>query len=168
MTAFANLAIEFGTQWLHVRGFDELKEKNERLFPTFDDKLRKAIYEESILFFQDLFQNDRSCSQILDADYTFLNDLLANHYGIPGVVGPAMAARRRREEIWPRRHPRIGKRADETSRRLENQSRAARQLGRRDAARRETPPAARRCSSPTGRGARQRRPDHAATGREAM
>ena len=34
------LAIEFGTQWLHVRGFDELKEKNEKLFPTFDDKLR--------------------------------------------------------------------------------------------------------------------------------
>jgi hypothetical protein len=82
------LAIEFGTQWIHVRGFDELKEKNEKLFPSFDAKLRKAIYEESILLFQDLFQNDRSVAEILDADYTFLNETLAKHYGIPGVTGP--------------------------------------------------------------------------------
>jgi hypothetical protein len=82
------LAIEFGTQWIHVRGFDEFKEKNEKLFPTFDAELRKAIYEESILFFQDLFQSDRCVTQILDADYTFLNETLARHYGIPGVTGP--------------------------------------------------------------------------------
>ena len=82
------LAIEFGTQWIHVRGFDELKEKNEKLFPTFDANLRKAIYEESILFFQDLFQGDRPVTSILDADYTFLNETLAKHYGIPGVAGP--------------------------------------------------------------------------------
>jgi hypothetical protein len=82
------LAIEFGTQWIHVRGFDELKEKNEKLFPTFDANLRKAIYEESILFFQDLFQNDRSMTQILNADATYLNETLAKHYGIPGVTGP--------------------------------------------------------------------------------
>ncbi len=82
------LAIEFGTQWIHVRGFDDLKEKNEKLFPTFDDKLRTAIYEESILFFQDLFQSDRPVATLLDADYTFLNETLAKHYGIPGVVGP--------------------------------------------------------------------------------
>jgi hypothetical protein len=82
------LATQFGTQWLHVRGFDELKDKNEKLFPTFDANLRKAIYEESILLFQDLFQNDRPVSNILDADYTFLNDTLAKHYGIPGVAGP--------------------------------------------------------------------------------
>ncbi len=82
------LAIEFGTQWIHVRDFDQFKEKNEKLFPTFDANLRKAIYEESILFFQDLFQNDRSLTQLLDADYTFLNEALAKHYGIPGVTGP--------------------------------------------------------------------------------
>jgi Protein of unknown function (DUF1592)/Protein of unknown function (DUF1588)/Protein of unknown function (DUF1587)/Protein of unknown function (DUF1585)/Protein of unknown function (DUF1595)/Planctomycete cytochrome C len=81
------LAIEFGTQWTHVRGFDEFNEKNEKLFPTFDAKLRKAIYEESILFFQDLFEGDRAVTQILDADYTFLNEMLAEHYGIPGVTG---------------------------------------------------------------------------------
>ena len=82
------LAIEFGTQWLHVRGFDEFKEKNEALFPTFDPKLRATIYEESILFFQDIFQSDRAVSQLLDADATFLNEPLAKHYGIPGVTGP--------------------------------------------------------------------------------
>jgi hypothetical protein len=83
-----SLAVEFGTQWIHVRGFDELKEKNEKLFPTFDATLRQAIYEESILFFQDLFQSDRPVTQIVDADHTFLNETLAKHYAIPGVAGP--------------------------------------------------------------------------------
>jgi hypothetical protein len=83
-----SLAIEFGTQMIHVRGFDELKEKNESLFPTFNDELRKAIYEESILFFQDLFQHDRPVTRLIDADDTYLNETLARHYGIPGVVGP--------------------------------------------------------------------------------
>jgi Protein of unknown function (DUF1592)/Protein of unknown function (DUF1588)/Protein of unknown function (DUF1587)/Protein of unknown function (DUF1585)/Protein of unknown function (DUF1595)/Cytochrome C oxidase, cbb3-type, subunit III len=83
-----NLAIEFGTQWIHVRGFEDLKEKNERLFPTFDANLRKAIAEESILFFQDLFQANRPVTTILDADYTYLNETLAKHYGIPRVSGP--------------------------------------------------------------------------------
>ena len=82
------LAIEFGTQWIHVRNFDTLKEKNEKLFPTFTPALRQAIYEESILFFQDLFQSDHAVSNILDADYTFLNETLAKHYAIAGVVGP--------------------------------------------------------------------------------
>lgn len=81
------LAIEFGTQWIHVRGFDELNEKNEKLFPMFDANLRKAIYEESILFFQDLFQNDRKVTDLLDTDATYLNETLAKHYGIPGVTG---------------------------------------------------------------------------------
>ena len=81
------LAIEFGTQWIHVRGFDEFKEKNEALFPSFDATLRAAMYEESILFFQDLFQQDRSVSRLLDADDTFLNATLAKHYGIPNVNG---------------------------------------------------------------------------------
>ena len=82
------LAVEFGTQWLHVRGFDEHNEKNEKLFPTFDAALRAAIYEESILFFQDLFQHDRPVTHVLDADATYLNETLAKHYGVPGVTGP--------------------------------------------------------------------------------
>lgn len=81
------LAIEFGTQWVHVRGFDDFDEKNETLFPSFDETLRAAMYEESILFFQDLFQQDRPVSRLLNADYTFLNEKLARHYGIPNVTG---------------------------------------------------------------------------------
>lgn len=81
------LAGEFAGQWLHIHGFDQHDEKSERHFPTFAG-LRGAMSEESILFFTDLFQNDGSILNILDADYTFLNEDLANHYGIPGVTGP--------------------------------------------------------------------------------
>lgn len=80
------LAVEFGCQWLHVRGFDRMNEKSERHFPAFAG-LRAAMYEESVLFFTDLFRADRSVSSILDADATFLNEPLAKHYGIPGVAG---------------------------------------------------------------------------------
>ena len=82
------LAVEFGAQWLHVRGFDAHNEKNEKLFPTFDAALKRAMDEETILFFQDLFQQGRSSAHILDADATYLNETLAKHYGIPGVTGP--------------------------------------------------------------------------------
>ena len=82
------LAVEFGTQWLHVRGFDTHNEKNEKLFPTFDAALKRAMDEETILFFQDLFQQGRSAAHLLDADATYLNEILAKHYGIPGVTGP--------------------------------------------------------------------------------
>jgi hypothetical protein len=81
------LAVEFGAQSIHVRGFDEFNEKNEQLFPTFNAELRKALYEESILFFLDLFQQDRPVTNILDADYAFLNENLAKHYAIPDVTG---------------------------------------------------------------------------------
>ena len=85
----ARLATEFACQWLHIHDFDHLDEKSERHFPTFAG-LRGAMYEESIQFFTDLFQNDGSVLDILDADYTFLNEPLAKHYGIPGVEpGPA-------------------------------------------------------------------------------
>ncbi len=74
------LATEFACQWLHIRDFDHLDEKSERHFPTFVG-LRGAMYEESIRFFTDLFQNDGSVLDILDADHTFLNEELAKHYG---------------------------------------------------------------------------------------
>jgi hypothetical protein len=80
------LATEFGAQWLHLRDFDQLDEKSERHFPTFA-ALRGAMYEESLRFLTDLFQNDRPLLNLLDCDYTFLNEALANHYGIPGVRG---------------------------------------------------------------------------------
>ncbi|HUR60642.1 MAG TPA: DUF1592 domain-containing protein, partial [Opitutaceae bacterium] len=76
------MATEFGCAWLHIYDFDELGEKSDRHFPTFTS-LRGAMYEETIRFFTDLFQNDRSVLNILNADYTFLNEPLAKHYGIP-------------------------------------------------------------------------------------
>src|SRR6185295_5662157 len=78
------LATEFACAWLHIYDFDELGEKSERHFPTFSG-LRGAIYEETIRFFTDLFQNDGSVLNILDADYTFLNADLAKHYGVTGI-----------------------------------------------------------------------------------
>ena len=81
------LAMEFATQWLHVRNLRNNREKNEKLFPTFDDGLRGALFEETVLLFQDLFQNGRPARDLLDADYTWLNERLAAHYGIPGIQG---------------------------------------------------------------------------------
>ena len=81
------LAVEFGTQWLEVRGFDEFAGKNDKLFPAFDAQLRRAMYEESILFFQDLFQADLPLTGLIDANHTFVNKKLAEHYGFPGVHG---------------------------------------------------------------------------------
>jgi hypothetical protein len=82
------MAIEFACQWLHIRDFDTLDEKSERHFPTFAG-LRGEMYEESIRFFADLFQGNRSVLSILDADHTFLNEALAVHYGIPNITGEA-------------------------------------------------------------------------------
>jgi hypothetical protein len=81
------LATEFACAWLHIHDFDSLDEKSERHFPTFNG-LRGAMYEEAIHFFTDLFQRDGSVMDVFDADYTFLNEELARHYGIPGVTGP--------------------------------------------------------------------------------
>jgi hypothetical protein len=81
------LATEFACAWLHVYDFNELNEKSERHFPTFN-ALRDAMYEEPIRFFTDLFQRDGRVLDILDADYSFLNADLARHYGIPGFSGP--------------------------------------------------------------------------------
>ena len=80
------LAIEFGCQWLHVRDFDNFDEKSERHFPTFKE-LRADMYEESIQFFANLLRNNGSVWEILDADYTYLNERLAKYYGIPGISG---------------------------------------------------------------------------------
>src|SRR5439155_8850059 len=76
------LATEFACAWLHIYDFDQLGEKSERHFPTFAG-LRGAMYEETIRFFTDLFQRNGSVLDILDADYTFLDEELAKHYGIP-------------------------------------------------------------------------------------
>jgi hypothetical protein len=82
-----HLATEFGCEWLQIHDFDQYDEKSARAFPTFRD-LRGAMYEESVEFLTDLFQDNRPVLNLINADYTFLNEPLARHYGIPGVVGP--------------------------------------------------------------------------------
>lgn len=80
------LAVEFGCQWLHIRGFDEFDEKSERHFPEFA-ALRSSMYEEAVLFFTDLFQRDGRVLDLLDADYAFVDAPLASFYGLPLVEG---------------------------------------------------------------------------------
>ncbi|MAT14586.1 MAG: hypothetical protein CMJ46_04870 [Planctomyces sp.] len=80
------MAIEFGCQWLHIRDFDQHDEKSETVFPEFAE-LRGDMYEESILFLQDMLQRDGSILDLIDADHTFLNERLAAFYGIPNVEG---------------------------------------------------------------------------------
>ena len=79
------LATEFACQWLHIYDFGALG-KSDKYFPEFEN-LRGDMYEESILFFTDLFQHDRSLLSLLDADHTFVNERLAEFYGIRGVEG---------------------------------------------------------------------------------
>ena len=80
------LAEQFTCQWLHIRGFDQNDDKNEKLYPTFPE-LRGAMYEESVRFFEDMFRNDGPVLDLLSADHTFLNERLAKLYGIDGVLG---------------------------------------------------------------------------------
>lgn len=75
------LALEFGCQYLHVRDVATLEEKSERHFPTFLN-LRDDMQEEVTRFFIDLIQNNLSIISLLDADHTFVNELLAEHYGL--------------------------------------------------------------------------------------
>ena len=80
------LATEFACQWAPVHDFDPNIVKSSKRFPGFS-KLRGDMYEETIRFFTDLFQNDRSLLSLLDADHTFVNKRLGEFYGIPGVEG---------------------------------------------------------------------------------
>ena len=82
------LASEFGLQWLHLYGFEKSDEKSPRHFPTFGS-LKGSMREETVLFLADIFQNNRSILELVDADFTWLNGDMAKHYGMAGVDGPA-------------------------------------------------------------------------------
>jgi len=81
-----NLATNFAAQWLHLRNLDAIT-PDLRLFPDFDDNLRKAFRQETELFVESVLREDRSVLDLLAADYTFLNERLAKHYGVPHVYG---------------------------------------------------------------------------------
>ena len=84
--AFA-LVENFGGQWLQFKNIDVVRPDLAR-FPAFDDGLRLAMRRETGLFLDNVFRNDGSVLDLLDANYTFLNERLARFYGIPGVSGP--------------------------------------------------------------------------------
>jgi mono/diheme cytochrome c family protein len=77
----------FTGQWLSVRSL-QTSEPVVNLFPDFDDNLRNAFQRETELFFGSIVHEDRSVLDLLTADYTFVNERLAKHYGIPNVYGP--------------------------------------------------------------------------------
>jgi hypothetical protein len=81
------LISNFTGQWLSVRGLKTF-EPVVNLFPDYDDNLRAAYQREIELFFGSVVQEDRSVLDLLDANYTFVNERLAKHYGIPNIYGP--------------------------------------------------------------------------------
>ncbi len=83
------LAVEFGGNWLDFRRFEEHNGVDRERFPTFDDDLRRAMFEEPVRFFTDVFQRDRSVLDLLYATDTFVNAPLARHYGMPAPEGDA-------------------------------------------------------------------------------
>ena len=80
------LVTNFGSQWLYLRNL-ATHIPDPRLLPDFDDNLRQAMRRETELFFQSIIDEDRSVLDLLRANYTFLNERLAKHYGIPNVYG---------------------------------------------------------------------------------
>jgi hypothetical protein len=82
-----SLVTNFANQWLYLR---DLKSANPdiTIFPDFDDNLRQGFQRETELLFESVMREDRSVLDLLDADYTFVNERLAKHYGIPNVYGP--------------------------------------------------------------------------------
>jgi hypothetical protein len=81
------LITNFTGQWLSVRSL-QTSEPVVNLFPDFDDNLRAAFQREIELFFDSIVHEDHSVLDLLNADYTFVNERLAKHYGIPNIYGP--------------------------------------------------------------------------------
>ena len=94
-----SLVNNFADQWLYLRNLESAF-PDMRLFPDFDDNLRQAMRSETELFFASIVDEDRSVLDLLRGDYTFLNERLAKHYGIPHIHGD----RFRRVELTPETH----------------------------------------------------------------
>ena len=81
------LVSNFVGQWLQLRNLEQRVVPDLLLFPDFDDNLRKAFRRETELLFSNVLRENRSTLELLEADYTFVNERLARHYGIPGIYG---------------------------------------------------------------------------------
>ena len=82
------LATRFAAQWLRLQDLEDIH-PDALTYPYFDQTLADAMVQETELFFSHLVAEDRSVLELLTADYTFVNERLARHYGITGVVGPS-------------------------------------------------------------------------------
>ena len=80
------LAENFAGQWLHLRAMEMVRPDKE-VYPKWDDRLRDAMIQETHLFFTSIQRENRSILDFIDADYTFVNEQLAEHYGIAGIKG---------------------------------------------------------------------------------
>jgi hypothetical protein len=80
------LVDNFAGQWLQLRNLRNVQ-PNSDLFPDFDDNLRQSFRRETELLFESMVQEDRSVLDLLTADYTFVNERLARHYGVPDIYG---------------------------------------------------------------------------------
>ena len=80
------LVNNFASQWLYLRNLDSTH-PDSRLFPDFDDNLRQAFRRETEMLFESVIKDDRNVLDLLRADYTFLNERLAKHYGVSNVYG---------------------------------------------------------------------------------
>ena len=81
------LTTRFASQWLRLQDLDKVR-PDAFLFPDYDQQLADAMAKETQLFFSDIVRNDHSVLDLLTADYTYVNERLARHYGIPNVSGP--------------------------------------------------------------------------------
>jgi hypothetical protein len=81
------LVSNFTGQWLQLRNLESKVAPDLLMFPEFDDNIRKGFRRETEMLFGYILRNDRSTLELLSADYTFVNERLAKHYGIPGVYG---------------------------------------------------------------------------------
>jgi hypothetical protein len=81
------VALEFGGNWLDFRRFEDHNAVDRDRFPSFTNELREAMFEEPVRFLEDVIQHDASVLNMLYGDYTFVNAVLAKHYGMPQPSG---------------------------------------------------------------------------------
>jgi hypothetical protein len=99
----ANLSTRFAGQWLRLQDVSKVI-PDPLSFPHYDQHLSESFVRETELFFDHLVREDRSLLEVLTADYSFINERLARHYGIPGVIGHPF----RRAQLPPERRGLLG------------------------------------------------------------
>src|SRR5262249_50305618 len=97
-----SMVTNFAAQWLYLRDI-EAKVPGEILVPDFDETLRTAFRHETELFIDSVLRDDKSVLELLTANYTFVNERLAKHYGIPNIQGSYF-----RRVAFPTNSPRGG------------------------------------------------------------